>query len=55
MQRERIWRIKPLERRTERNRILPLTSPDDSTLSMTSPEAVLIPDLHSLALLMPRL
>ena len=33
MQRERIWQVRPLERRTERNRILPITGSDGSTLN----------------------
>jgi hypothetical protein len=34
MQRERIWQVRPLERRTERNRILPITGGDGATLSL---------------------
>lgn len=33
MQRERIWPATPIERRTERNRILPITGGDGSTLN----------------------
>ena len=34
MQRERIWLTTPIERRTERNRILPITGGDGSTLNL---------------------